>query len=736
MKNQLILEVLKFSNARDYNNPAYIKAVCKFFDFCKDLEFLSQADLLFLKDISIQVGIPHYFDMLNIKFNKNTNIEDLNMNLISNNLYDSSLVISKNFKVHKYQKELLSNFKENEVNRFLLTAPTSFGKTTIMYEIIQKMKYKNVLLIFPTIALLSENYEKVHNNINLKRDYKIHTISDIEADKMGDKNIFIYTPERFSSFHDKNQDFRMDFVFIDEFYKIDNKFFDGENNLGESERDQVYRLASKFAILNNNDVLLSGPFMEINNENSFGKFLHTHSIKVLNYNTIEIVNKNYPPIKFKTDMQIKTYLSSNYKDGNILIYKYSKQTVKNLAIKLCEMSSDNFDIVNNEYKIFLEHIKNEFGKNWFLYKILCKGIAVHHGLIPKYIQKDLINFFNNGDIKIIVCTTTITEGVNTTAKKIIVTSSKKGKNDLKKFDAKNIVGRSGRFLFHYSGDVIITDKKFENILNSENIEYLEHKNYDIKDKNDIDIDNSEIGYLSTKDQDSKQKIEKEIKELKLDDYLFSRYKSISRKNKIELYKKYTNLTENEIKEIVESIRTFQSGSVDKNILDKIFNLLYQINIISKSDSKKIEGLIIKKDKNGQYSILSTFISIYLGKSFKDQILYLIREKHRSTDEAVNEVSDFTFNVLKYIIPKYLGLFDLVYRYCESKKLNKNPEEIKGFETFISKIEYGGAISERARIAYDYGCSYNVLKKVEEPNKNIILDKYEKKQFEKIKKLFN
>ena len=85
-------------------------------------------------------------------------------------------------------------------------------------------------------------------------------------------------------------------------------------------------------------------------------------------------------------------------------------------------------------------------------------------------------------------TTTITEGVNTTAKNLIVTAIKKGKKRLKQFDAKNIAGRAGRFNVHYSGNVIDLTKQFETLINSQQAE-IEHKNYDNRhNKTDIDLE--------------------------------------------------------------------------------------------------------------------------------------------------------------------------------------------------------------------------------------------------------
>ena len=55
----------------------------------------------------------------------------------------------------------------------------------------------------------------------------------------------------------------------------------------------------------------------------------------------------------------------------------------------------------------------------------------------KYIQQEIISLFNQNILKILICTTTITEGVNTTAKNVIVLSGKKGTKDLKKEGNKN-----------------------------------------------------------------------------------------------------------------------------------------------------------------------------------------------------------------------------------------------------------------------------------------------------------
>lgn len=97
------------------------------------------------------------------------------------------------------------------------------------------MQYQNVLLIFPAISLLSENYARLCS-WEAFSDYAIHSLSEEEFD-ITQKNIFIFTPERFLSFMDSHQHLHFNFAFIDEVYKIDNSFVIDQETSGENERD-------------------------------------------------------------------------------------------------------------------------------------------------------------------------------------------------------------------------------------------------------------------------------------------------------------------------------------------------------------------------------------------------------------------------------------------------------------------------------------------------------------------
>lgn len=236
------------------HDSEFIKRVCNYYDLVKD-DLLSESDIKFLRFLANRAGIPQYFELLT-HFNKL--IEENNcidINTLSSIIYESTLHTTQNIILHRYQKQILDFFKKGYRNRYFLSATTSFGKTFLVYEIIRKMQYNNIMLIFPSVALLSENLDKVfHLNQDdsfapLEKSFAIHTLSDINQDDLGERNIFIYTPERYLSFiENKQTDVSFDFVFIDEIYKIDNDFIIDEESQ-ENERDVAYRMATYYCTL-------------------------------------------------------------------------------------------------------------------------------------------------------------------------------------------------------------------------------------------------------------------------------------------------------------------------------------------------------------------------------------------------------------------------------------------------------------------------------------------------------
>lgn len=750
-----------YSYKQTGESALFVKDVCSFFDYIKD-ETLSDSDLNFLFFLANEAGVPQYYDLLKKKFTDcEIADESINALTLSALFYDASLIRGEN-KLHKYQKTIIDSFVIGKRNRYVLTAPTSFGKTFLIYEIIKKMQYRNVLLIFPAISLLSENYTRLCE-LDAFSEYAIHSLSEEEFDSE-EKNIFIFTPERFLSFMDSHQHPQFDFAFIDEVYKIDNSFIIDQETLGENERDTAYRLALEFICKLTNDILLAGPYMVLpepdTSKKSFDNFAHDNEFHFLKYNQFEIVSKNYFTMKGKQTYTIdnvsieigtagKSKKIANIIDAisspteNTIIYcsrrcdteSYAKQLLENQPL-INSFQEKCASINNHVFDIFINHIQNTFGEDWIVLKALKARIGIHHSLIPKYIQKEIINLFNTGSLICLFSTTTITEGVNTSAKNIIITSNKKGTKPLRQFDAKNIAGRAGRFQQHYSGRVIDLNNGFEDIVSGKP-EILEHKNYDIQSsKTDVDYQITKDQYLSDRDRIDRDAIQAQVDATGIPTEVFNCFRVVGPKDKLALYANIIRMpwwTIDEIKKLSKTLARNNAQYLHWDGFQVIMNLILPI-----VREEKLKQLItLRTGKQQKYSLVTVLLNQYLKGGFLSMVSYYTTnaDPPKTKDEAIRKVADFVYNVFKYHLVKYIGLFDILYRYHISVIEQTNMDDVAGLGLLLQKLEYN-ALSAQARKISDYGVPFKLIDCYDRqpPYDKNGFDKYEQHIDEQISRL--
>lgn len=180
---------------------------------------------------------------------------------------------------HVKQKEIEIALNKNE--NIVVSAPTSFGKSLIIEEVIASKKYDNLLIIQPTLALIEETRRK----LNKYNDYNIVVNSKQE---MKDKNIFILTAERVLEMKSLPQ---INFLVVDEFYKISNRIND--------ERIDVLNIAIARIMYMNPQIL----FLTPNIDEISKSFLEKYNINFLNTTfsmvTNEIINIEYNSSKDK-----------------------------------------------------------------------------------------------------------------------------------------------------------------------------------------------------------------------------------------------------------------------------------------------------------------------------------------------------------------------------------------------------------------------------------------------------
>lgn len=746
---------------RNGNNAEFVSKVCEYFN-CIKSDKLDGSDLNFLSFIASEAGVPQYYDMLIKRQNRDEMdmVEQISLGMLSSFFYDASLCVDEQGnKLHRFQKQILEKFSD-DTNRFVLTAPTSFGKTFIVYQILQKMKYSTILLIFPTISLLTENYERI-KAYPFFGGYSIHTLSEEEIDESAN-NLFIFTPERYLSFLDSQKGTVFDFAFIDEIYKIDNGYLVDEETVLENERDVAYRLALEYICRQAKDIFLAGPYISLNNDetyNSFLKFTEENNFQILQYNEFEIVSKQYYEISkrgsynideydvYIPNKQRKTLLLQiipkiSFPAENTIIYCGKKtDTEKYAQILIQEPNivktfSDMYKEEDELYKIFVEHLERTYGEEWIVVVALKARIGIHHGLIPKYIQKEIINLFGRGQLVCLFSTTTITEGVNTPAKNIIITSLKKGKKDLKQFDAKNIAGRAGRFGKHYSGRIIDISSGFVDIIKSDN-EKLKHKNYDVNSqKSDVDYQITKDEFLSPTEQREKQRLQRKAEEIELPDTILAKFKVVGPRDKITLYESiiHLDIAEREsIDNLVNSVVFSRGHKINWDGLQTVLNIIAPIVSNGKLKFMITHKFIAKSGK--QYSLLVILLQAYLDNGFMGMVEYQIKNKGMNMDRAMRYVADTIYNTFKYQLVKYFGTFDILYRFVQSKERQCDMEDVKSISFLLQKLEYN-ATNERAKKVSDYGVPFKIIKKYEDPSVQVEYDPYEKYVDNQVKLMLN
>lgn len=606
------------------------------------------------------------------------------------------------FVLDRLQKDVLDSYEENNQKLFL-SAPTSFGKTFLLKQIIYNnyKKYNNIVIVLPTVALLMEVTEDL--NLFLKQSklfYHIHNsiYRDLE---ISEKNIFVLTPERVLRMLAIFPDITVDFFFYDEIYKIDEDITvecddDSPNNISlednsyQNERTTnhracAFRLALYYLLEKSNACYISGPFIKIDKlKSGFKNMLLRYGI-----GTMEIHFE--PTLKNKIDFHgqtfrikspieneaIKTTEKDKFNKLHFIVNKlnitkhnsaivyclYPSHTEKN-ARKYCEkLPIDDNKLIN----MFVDHVSRNFnckygrGKNsieaWDFIYALKRGIGIHNGKFPKYFQREIMSLFNQKQMPLLFCTSTIVEGVNTNAKTVIVYHNPSGENDAgKRFLLLNINGRAGRYLRHFVGNIVYLNRECLKIESSEHIS-LDFKLFsDEVLLGDVDLENVENEHLSSTNLERKKRIELD-RDL-LPDKVFSQNRLIERVKQEKI-----------LREICSSIGRF-NGIEKANIMqfindgyfDAILEVWAKVGEIKDTQISGIKYFSKKYAEDGYLGVLKYRFDRPPENSLDSENLEkkFVNDTYRTVFRNVKDT-------IEYQLPRILSLFEtLINRAFELK----------------------------------------------------------------------
>ncbi len=158
--------------------------------------------------------------------------------------------------------------------------------------------------------------------------------------------------------------------------------------------------------------------------------------------------------KYKMLVPIISYLG-NF--GSVLIIEATKSATMNLASALAEQEV----IRATDSLIQLANlIQYSLGEDHPLRELVQKGIAYHHGSLPLSVRGAIQDAVSNGDIKYIVATTTLTEGINLPVSSVVIASQGTHTNNgyeeyITGSKLLNAIGRAGRAAKETEGVVVL-----------------------------------------------------------------------------------------------------------------------------------------------------------------------------------------------------------------------------------------------------------------------------------------
>ena len=166
------------------------------------------------------------------------------------------------------------------------------------------------------------------------------------------------------------------------------------------------------------------------------------------------------------------------RNGSVALFTTSRgdNGIRGLAGKLVMLCECNALVAQNAPPIsdcmpdLIEYIGFSLGQDYLLTRLLRFGAGFHHGMLPQEIRRVMEESIQDGVISILLCTTTLAEGVNLPIRTLVIHTvqrynpASQSWKYLPNRNIKNIIGRVGRAGKETRGRVIFVNENERNQL--------------------------------------------------------------------------------------------------------------------------------------------------------------------------------------------------------------------------------------------------------------------------------
>jgi hypothetical protein len=349
------------------------------------------------------------------------------------------------------QMELMSfNAREAEA---IVVAPTSYGKSEMLVKRIVSNLGGRTCVVVPSRALIAQTRKNILSNA-MVRETRTRVISHPDA-YVGDHSfVAVMTQERLQRLMLENAELQLDQVLIDE----------AQNLLASGNR--AIDLSSSILIARSRNPSLSivyyTPFIakpeNIRHIQDFDSNIEARTVnehvKIERY---IIATPGEAPRLYDQFLNQTFLLDGEVPSDEVkavrhlgarrnLVYVNRPRDAQDLAARLCSELPEHE--LSSRAERAIEAIADLIDPNYTLIECIRHGILFHHGQIPDSLRlyiEDLFRNDPNSHSRFLVTTSTLLEGVNTPADRLILMTGSRGRSNLSASAFRNLAGRVGRF---------------------------------------------------------------------------------------------------------------------------------------------------------------------------------------------------------------------------------------------------------------------------------------------------
>ena len=520
--------------------------------------------------------------------------------------------------------EVFSSVKTNDT---AYIAPTSYGKSSIIRDVILQNEFRRIAIIVPTKSLITQTYNDIRE---LNLNYKLILHDEMFTGQ--EKFIGILTQERATRLINKFKIY-FDILFIDEAHNL---LSNESRNLLLSRLIMLnYKINNKQRLLFLSPLVSDISNLKIKNtsEDRIFESIIKHNLKAYDVFYLDKKSKLSAYNRFTDDLYLlttninfKDYIINNSKEKNF-IYNYRPKNVEKIAEEI--YNDIQQEIESSAIRKISKVIETEISEDINVVQYVLKGIVYLHGKMPTILKEYLeYNYKEVSEFKYVIANSVILEGINFPIDNLYITSTyglnAKGLN--------NLIGRVNRLNYvfkensihkiiskiHFVDSETYTDSR-SNMINK--IVLLREHTFTDENKNPL-LENYNVDNLTLSRQEKESRIIKDRKIIDATNFLIN-IDADNLSDRIKL-----NFIENNIDDFYKNIETVipiiisnsQKISNPDDVIHTIFEVFIQ-NLGYEIKDFEVERLKNEKARNYYKYYIDLFQLFGLKDKIKDTVKY-------------------------------------------------------------------------------------------------------------------